>query len=578
MKQWLKYVKKYWYYFVISAVCMAIDITGEVVMPKFLADIIDEGVVNRDIRQIVVMTVFMMLTALMMLAGGVGSAYFGARASSNFAADLRKDVYDKVQEFSFSNIDHFSTGSLVTRLTNDVTQIQNFVNMLMRMGLRAPGMLIGGLVMATVLCPSLARILLLVMPLMVLGIVLIIRKAFPLFNDMQEKLDALNSNIRENVTNIRVVKSFVREEHEEKKFGKINENLKNAGLHAMKLMVGMQPFMMLFMYITTLMVLWFGGNTVMNGNLELGNLTAFLTYVTQILNSLIMVSVLFVVSTRAAASGHRIQEVLKEEVSLKDTEETDADLKVTEGKVEFRHVGFRYYSHSEDQVLSDISCTIEAGQTVGIIGSTGCGKTTLVSMIPRLYDVDRGEVLIDGVNVKKYSLRHLREAVGMVLQNNTLFSGTVKDNLLWGDEDATDEMIHRAARWSQADDFIRDFHGGYDYSLDHGGLNVSGGQKQRLCIARALLKKPKILILDDSTSAVDMATEAKIREMFREELQNTTKIIISQRIASVMDADQIIVMDDGRITGTGCHEELLRSNEEYREIYESQMNQKEATV
>lgn len=578
MKYLWKYVKKYWYYFLFSAIGMFVEISGEIVMPKYLAAIIDSGVVNRDFRLIVSMTVFMLITALLMMAGGIGSAYFGAKASSGFAADLRKDVYDRVQEFSFSNIDHFSTGSLVTRLTNDVTQLQNFVNMLMRMGLRAPGMLIGGFVMATVLCPSLARILLLVLPLMVAGMGFIIYKAFPLFHDMQDRLDVLNSGIRENVTNIRVVKSFVREDYEKEKFGKINAALKNAGLHAMKIMIGMQPFMMLFMYITTLLVLWFGGNTVMDGNLELGSLTAFLTYVTQILNSFIMVSVLFVVSTRAAASSQRIREVLEEKVNLRDTEETDDSLKVAKGKIEFRNVGFRYYSHSEDQVLKNINCTIEAGQTVGIIGSTGCGKTTLVSMIPRLYDVDEGEVLIDDVNVKKYSLRHLREAVGMVLQNNTLFTGTVKDNLLWGNEKATEEMLRKAANQSQADGFIRNFQGGYDYSLDHGGLNVSGGQKQRLCIARALLKEPKILILDDSTSAVDMMTEAKIREMFEKELKHTTKLIISQRINSVMNADRIIVMNEGSITGIGKHEELLKTNKEYQEIYDSQINAKEATV
>lgn len=350
-------------------------------------------------------------------------------------------------------------------------------------------------------------------------------------------------------------------------------------MNAMKVMIFLQPIMMFFMYTTTLLVVWFGGNTVIAGNMQLGDLTAFITYITQILMSLMMVSMLFVMSSRAMASSRRISEVLDEKIDLNDDNAAHTDLQVKEGRVEFRHVDFRYYKNSEDKVLDDITFTIEPGQTVGIIGSTGCGKSTLVSMIPRLYDVDAGEVLIDGVNVKDYSLYHLREGVGMVLQKNVLFAGSIKENLLWGDENATDEMIRNAASHAQADGFIQSFNNGYDYDLGQGGTNVSGqGQKQRLCIARALLKRPKILILDDSTSAVDTATEARIREAFRTELKDSTKIIIAQRISSVMEADEIIVMNEGRITGIGHHDELLKNNKEYQEIYYSQMDKKEATA
>lgn len=578
MKRWFKYVKPYLPYFIIGPLCMIVEVLGEVIMPKFLAGIIDNGVQNRDIGQIVFMTAMMIVTALLMMTGGVGGSYFGAKASVNFAADLRRDVYRKVQDFSFANIDRFSTGSLVTRLTNDVTQMQNFINMLLRMALRAPGMLIGGLIMAILLRPSLALILLVMLPLLLICMTICIRKGFPLFNKMQEKIDALNSNVRESVTNVRVIKSFVREDFEKKKFGRSNANLKQAGMNAMKLMIFLQPIMMFFMYTTTLLVVWFGGNTVIAGNMQLGDLTAFITYITQILISLMMVSMLFVMSSRAMASSRRISEVLDEKIDLNDDNAAHTDLQVKEGRVEFRHVDFRYYKNSEDKVLDDITFTIEPGQTVGIIGSTGCGKSTLVSMIPRLYDVDAGEVLIDGVNVKDYSLYHLREGVGMVLQKNVLFAGSIKENLLWGDENATDEMIRNAASHAQADGFIQSFNNGYDYDLGQGGTNVSGGQKQRLCIARALLKRPKILILDDSTSAVDTATEARIREAFRTELKDSTKIIIAQRISSVMEADEIIVMNEGRITGIGHHDELLKNNKEYQEIYYSQMDKKEATA
>jgi len=517
----------------------------------------------------------MILTALLMMAGGVGGAYFASKASVNFAADVRRDVYKKVQKFSFSNIDRFSTGSLITRLTNDVTQIQNMVNMLLRMCLRSPGMLIGALIMSITMNPSLATVLAVTIPLLILVQVTVIRLGFPRFSRMQTTVDSLNNKIQEDLTNARVIKSFVREDFEIDRFAQANRNLKDAALSALRIMIAMMPMMMLLMNLTTVAVVWFGGRQVIGAEMGVGDLTAFINYVTQILMSLMMLTMVFMNSSRALASARRISEVLDETVDLNDDNASCKDAVVSRGDVEFRNVSFRYYKTSEEKVLDTINLRINAGETVGIIGSTGCGKTTLVSMIPRLYDVDEGEVLVDGINVREYSLANLRNGVGMVLQKNVLFSGTIEENLRWGDENASMDQISAAAQNAQADSFVRSFTEGYDTVLDQGGTNVSGGQKQRLCIARALLKKPKILILDDSTSAVDTATEARIRETFRNELKDSTKIIIAQRITSVMDADKIIVLNEGRITGVGSHDELLKSNQEYQEIYYSQMDRKE---
>lgn len=576
MKRWMKYVRPYWPYFVIGPLCMIVEVVGEVLMPKFMADIVNEGVAGRSIGYIVGVCALMVLTAVLMMAGGVGGSYFGAKASVNFAADLRQDIYGKVQQFSFANIDKFSTGSLVTRLTNDVTQMQNFINMLLRMCLRAPGMLIGALIMAIAMNPRLALVLAVTIPLILVTQLIVIRIGFPRFGAMQKKIDALNANVQESLTNVRVIKSFVREDFEQQRFARSNRDLKEAGLRAMGVMIFMQPLMTLFMNFTSLAVVWFGGNQVIAGGMQVGDLTAFITYITQILSSLMMVTMMFMMSSRALASARRITEVLDEKIDLTDENAAQPELQVKEGRIEFRGVSFRYYKNSAEQVLDNISFTIEPGQTVGIIGSTGCGKTTLVSMIPRLYDADEGEVLVDGVDVRDYSLTNLRQGVGMVLQKNVLFSGSITENLQWGDEDASMEEIRAAAASAQADGFIQSFTDGYDTELGQGGSNVSGGQKQRLCIARALLKKPKILILDDSTSAVDTATEARIRQAFAGELKDSTKLIIAQRISSVMEADQIIVVDEGRITGIGTHAELLQNNEEYQEIYYSQMDRKEA--
>lgn len=572
MKRYWKYIKPYLPAFIIGPILMIVEVIGEVVLPKFMANIINIGAANHDVPYIISMGIVMVITALLMMTGGVGGAYFAAKAAISFSSDLRSDVFDQVQKFSFANLDRFSTGSLVTRLTNDITQVQNLINMALRMMLRAPGMLIGALIMAFMMNARLALVILVVIPILILVIVLIIKTAFPRFDTMQKKLDMLNSNIQEVLTNVRVVKSFVRGEYEEERFAKSNENLKTASLSAFNAIIFTMPVMMFLMNATTLAVVWFGGKQILAGQMPVGDLTAFTSYIVQILMSLMMLAMVLLQSSRAIASLHRIMEVLDTKVTLTDEDCALPDKTVDSGRVEFRDVTFRYYKENKEPVLSHISFTIETGQVLGIIGSTGSGKTTLVQMIPRLYDVDQGEVLVDGVNVKDYSLKHLREGVGMVLQKNVLFSGSIMENLMWGDEQASEEEIVRAAKAAQADDFVNSFTDGYETELGQGGVNVSGGQKQRLCIARALLKKPKILILDDSTSAVDTATEARIRESFSGTLKDTTKIIIAQRITSVMEADKILVLDDGEIVGMGGHEQLLADCEAYREIYYSQMD------
>ena len=582
MKRWFKYIKPYLHFFILGPLCMIVEVVGEVLMPMFLGDILEcaqKGTLTVETSLIVMAK--MIGAALLMMLGGVGGSYFGAKASVNFASDLRADLFRKVQGFSFANIDKFSTGSLVTRLTNDVSQMQMFVNMMLRMMLRSPGMLIGGIIMAIRLSPNLSIVMAITIPLLLGAMALIIARGMPLFSKMQTKIDALNSTVQENITNVRVVKSFTREEFETEKFATANGNLKSAGMSAMKNMIFMQPVQTFFMYLTTGLVIWFGSQLIIT-NFEAGiegfsvaDLSQFIIYVSQILMSLMMVTFLLMFSSRALASAKRIKEVLDEKVDITDGESVDGTATVERGEIEFRGVGYRYYKNSAEPVLDNIDLKIEAGSTVGIIGSTGCGKTTLVSLIPRLYDTDEGEVLVDGRNVKDYTLYNLREGVGMVLQKNVLFSGTIEENLRWGDENATNEQMFAAAESAQADKFVKNFTMGYQTELGQGGVNVSGGQKQRLCIARALLKNPKIIILDDSTSAVDTATEAQIRRAFREELAASTKIIIAQRISSVKDADMIVVMDDGKITGVGTHDELMQNNIEYQEIYNSQISGKE---
>ncbi|MDD3252009.1 MAG: ABC transporter ATP-binding protein [Lachnospiraceae bacterium] len=570
MKQYAKYAKPYMSAFIIGPCLMLTEVFGEIMLPKLMSMIINNGVANRDSGYILRIGLCMVAIVAVMAVSGIGGAYFSAKASISFTSDMRQDLFDKVQKFSFKNIDQFSTGSLVTRLTNDVQQVQQVLMLGLRLALRAPGMLIGALIMAFFMNARLAVIILIVIPVLSLIIAGIMMTAYPRFGVMQTKLDKMNSGIQEALTNVRVIKSFVREDYEKEKFRTANEDLQNTSLKAMNIVIATMPVMMLAMNITTIAVVWYGGNLIIGGSMKVGDLTAFTTYIVQILMSLMMLSMVFLQFARAMASVTRINEVIHTDIDLTDDDAKCKDRQVTEGRVEFRDVAFSYQENGEDKVLEHISFTAEPGQIIGIIGSTGSGKTSLVQLIPRLYDATEGEVLVDGINVRDYSLEHLRDRVGMVLQKNVLFSGTIEENLRWGKEDASMEEIRQIADAAQADSFVSSFQNGYDTDMGQGGVNVSGGQKQRLCIARALLKHPKILILDDSTSAVDTATEAKIRECFRTTLKDTTKFIIAQRIGSVEEADQILVLDDGRIIGMGSHEELMKSCEAYQEIYYSQ--------
>lgn len=575
MKRYKKYITPYLGAFLMGPLMMLTEVAGEVALPKLMSLIINNGVAGRDTGYILKTGLLMAAVVVCMVVGGILGSYFAAKASINFTTDLRRDVFKKVQQFSFANIDSFSTGSLVTRLTNDIQQVQNVLTMGLKMALRAPGMFVGALFMAFMMNGRLAAILLVVIPLLSLAIGLILKTAFPRFEAMQKKLDRLNSGIQESLTNVRVVKSFVREDFEIGKFSGLNQDLRDSGMRALKIVIATMPVMMFAMNVTTLAVVWYGGNLIIGGSMPVGDLTAFTTYIVQILMSLMMLSMVFLQSSRARASLKRITEVLDTVVDLNDDQAARKELRVEKGSVEFKDVSFGY-GKGGDRVLEHISFKAEPGQTIGIIGATGSGKTSLVQLIPRLYDVTEGAVLVDGVDVRDYSLKNLRNGVGMVLQKNVLFSGTIEENLRWGDEDASREELVKAAVNAQADGFVTAFKNGYHTEIGQGGAGVSGGQKQRLCIARALLKKPKILILDDSTSAVDTATEAAIRESFKNELKDTTRIIIAQRISSVQDADRILVLDDGKIIGSGTHEELLRTCRAYEEIYVTQTGENRA--
>lgn len=566
----MKYIKPYWPYFLLAPLLMLIEVAGDVVLPSLFANIINIGAANQDVSYIVQTSGIMIGIVVVMIIGGVGAAYFATKASVYFSSDLRQDLFNKIQEFSFANIDTFSTGSLITRLLNDVTQLQNVVMMSLRLAFRAPAMLIGSLFMAFMMDAQLALILLIAMPVLVIGISFVLKAAMPRFTKLQKCLDNVNVTLQEALTNIRVIKSFVREDYEEKKFQEVNNNLKDSSLNAYKLVIVQMPLMALFMNACTLAVVWFGGQRIIAGRMEIGVLSAFTTYIVQVLMSLMMLANLLLQFSRASACAARIKEVLNTVPDVSDKDAKYPNKLVEHGDIEFRNVSFKYYKNSEEEVLKNINLKIDSGQTVGIIGSTGCGKTTLVSLISRLYDADSGEILVNGINVKDYSLYNLREGIGMVLQKNVLFSGTVEENLRWGNESATEEELLNAAQSAQALRFVQEMKYGMKTNIDQGGANVSGGQKQRLCIARALLKRPKILILDDSTSAVDTATEALIRKSFSNELKDTTKLIIAQRISSVQNADVIFVMNEGEIVDSGTHNELLAQSETYREIYESQ--------
>jgi ATP-binding cassette subfamily B multidrug efflux pump len=569
IKQFAPCVKKYWWAVLLSPLTVIIEVLLEVRIPMLMSQIVDTGITNRDLQYVVNMGVQMVAFALCSLAAGALSAWFASIAGMGLGAGLRQGMFDRVQDFAFSNVDRFSTASLVTRLTTDVNRVQMTFMMLIRVCVRAPVMLVSATVLAWQLNGELVMVFLIAIPVLGGLLALIATRAFPRFQVMLEKFDGLNARVQETLMAIRVVKAFVRSKFEKEKFEVTNDDLKRASIMAEKILVWNGPLMTLAMYACIVAIVWFGGKLIAFGSMETGQLMSFISYVTQILMSLMMITNTFVMIVMSKASANRICEVLQEKPDISDAQ-ADPVLAVPDGSIEMRHVFFRYNQEAEKPVLSDISLSVRSGETIGIIGGTGSAKSTLVQMIPRLYEAEEGEVLVGGHNVKDYTLDHLRGAVAMVLQKNVLFSGTIRENLLWGNPEATDEEMIEACKAAQAHEFVMAFPDGYETNLGQGGVNVSGGQKQRLCIARALLKNPKILILDDSTSAVDTATDSKIREALRAHRSDTTTIIIAQRVTSVCEADRVIVLDDGKINDIGTHSELLARNQIYQEVYYSQ--------
>ena len=569
MKKLWPHARPYLPIIFLGVICSAAEAVFELLIPLVMSDIVDIGIATGDVDYILKKGFLMVGLALISLGFGLGSAALSARAGQGFGANLRRAEYDHIQSFAFSNIEKFSTASLVTRLTNDVNNLQMTLMMGMRLLVRAPVMLVSAMILSIRISRQLSNVFLVALPLLAVVVVTLLMKVGPRFKALQEKTDALNLVVQENLTGIRVVKSFVREDYEQEKFSKRNQDLKETSQKAFGAVVMNMPIMMLIINGTIIAVMWFGGHMVAQGSLDAGKLITYFTYISQIMISLMMVSMMFMMMTRSIACGKRVAEVLAEEPAITDAEALE-DAEVENGSVDFEGVSFRYDPRSPEWILRDIDLHIPSGATVGILGGTGSGKTSLVSLIPRLYEAGEGTVKVGGRSVREYTMDHLRESVSMVLQKNTLFSGTIRENLLWGDENATDEELWEACRAACADEFLSRMPDGLDTDLGQGGVNVSGGQKQRLCIARAILKKPRVLILDDSTSAVDTATDARIREAFRTRLKDTTKIIIAQRVTSVMDADLIVVMDRGRIAAQGKHEELMKTCEIYREVYTAQ--------
>lgn len=568
MKNLLLYAKKYKKEFILAVICIQAETIFELIIPMMMADIIDVGVANGDKHYILAKGFQMVFFAVLSLFLGHACARYTARCGSGVAAQIRLAEFQKMQTYSFANTDRFSTPSLVTRLTSDITTIQNSITNGMRPGFRSPVMMITAMVVSFYLNAKLAMVFYLAAPALAIILFFIIKNVRPLYAKMQGAMDMVNRIIQENLVAIRVVKAYVRGDYEIDKFQEVNANLQSSSERSFSLAALNMPAMQFVMYGTILSILWFGGNMVIVGNMKVGALTSFLSYVLQVLNSLMMFSNVFLLFTRSLTSWKRISDVLEEVPVIND--DRARDITISKGGIRFEHVYFKYKETAKEYVLSDISFEIKPGQTVGIIGQTGAAKSTLVQLIPRLYEATSGDIYIDGHPIYEYTQDHLRDSIAMVLQKNTLFSGTVKENLYWGKEDATEEELKEACRIACVDEFIDRLKDGYDTELGQGGVNVSGGQKQRLCIARAILKAPKVLILDDSTSALDTATEAKIKEGLEKTLPDTTKIIISQRVTSIMHADQIIILDDGKINAIGSHEQLLEENEIYQDIYYSQ--------
>ena len=569
------YTKGYRVWIFLGVLCSAGEAVLELLLPKAMSQIVDVGIANGDKAYILATGLKMILMALASLVMGVGAAGLAAKAGMGFGANVRAAEYAQVQRFSFANIERFSTASLITRLTNDVSSVQMTLMMGMRMLVRAPVMLITALVMALTISLQLSQVFLVVLPLLLLLVAIVIRYVGPFFTALQKSTDDLNLVVQENLNAIRVVKSFVREDREQEKFTQRSEKLRQTAERAFSFVVLFVPLVTLIMGGTIMSIMWLGGHYVVGGTMLSGDLIAFFTYASEILMSLMMVAMVMMVLTRSIACGKRIVEVLEEQPEITDSA-ADAALTVENGEVDFDHVYFKYHKDSGAWNLEDVCLHIESGMTVGILGGTGSAKSTLVSLIPRLYEATEGAVSVGGHDVREYTMEALRQGCAMVLQKNTLFSGTIRENLRWGREDATDAEMEEACRMACADEFISRMPDGYDTHIEQGGANVSGGQKQRLCIARAILRRPRVLILDDSTSAVDTATDAKIRSALRQALPGATKLIIAQRISSVMDADLIVVLDDGKISGAGTHDQLMASNHIYQEVYKSQ--QEGATI
>lgn len=569
MKQLWPHARPYRLWILAGIACSAAEAVFELLIPLVMSDIVDIGIQNGDQNYILQKGGLMVLLAMVSLCFGLGAAVFSSVAGQGFGANLRRAEYDRIQDFAFSNIERFSTASLVTRLTSDVNAMQMTLMMGMRLLVRAPVMLVSALVLSVRISYQLSNVFLVALPLLLAVVCVILVRVGPMFRALQEKTDALNLVVQENLAGIRVVKSFVREDHEREKFAGRNSDLKNTSQRAFGAVVINMPVMMLIVYGTIIAVMWFGGHMVFAGTLLPGKLMTYFTYITQIMMSLMMVSMMFMMLTRSVACAKRIVEVLNETPAITDRN-AENHAAVSSGSVDFDHVSFKYRPESPEWILKDVNLHIRSGQTVGVLGGTGSGKTTLVSLIPRLYEADSGTVSVGGRPVDAYTMEHLRDAVSVVLQKNTLFSGTIRENLLWGNPHAADEELWAACRAACASEFLERMPEGLDTDLGQGGVNVSGGQKQRLCIARAILKKPKVLILDDSTSAVDTATDAKIRAAFANELKDTTKFIIAQRVASVREADVILVMDGGKIVAQGAHKELMQTCEIYREVFQSQ--------